>query len=61
MLKPEGTNSAIGDAVVAGSTIDQEKYKIFYIVTVLEARSIQANARAFSKELVYSGLMVLQY
>ena len=22
MLKPEGTNSAIGDAVVAGSTID---------------------------------------
>ena len=58
--EPEGTNSAIGDAVVDGSTIDQEKYNIFDSVTVLETRRTQANAWAFSKELVYSGLMVLQ-
>lgn len=61
----ERTNSAIGDAVVDGSTIEWEKYKKFEGMTEeeitqlsvkqyedLEAKRMQLNAWAVSKELV---------
>ena len=61
----ERTNSAIGDAVVDGSTIEWEKYKKFESMTdeevkklsvqqyeELEAERMKLNAWAVSKELV---------